>query len=145
VTSKEERILVAISDDATNGLLALPALSCLVRSLAQSSYQVDLLTGPQGRLMAQLFCKSLNVIDESGFISTKGLYQQLKENGYASYICLSPERRHRWLGWRLGIAQRYSTGFGQRLLWDGEAIGRVAQPNTIRQGYEALVQRFFER
>lgn len=138
----KERILVAISDDATDGLLALPALSCLVRSLAQASYQVDLLTGSQGRVMTQIFCKSLQVIDESEFISIRGLHQQLKEIGYDAYICLSPKRRYRWLGWRLGIAQRYSTGFGQRLLWDGEAIGRVAQPNILRQGYDSLVQRF---
>lgn len=137
-----ERILVAISDDANDGLLALPALSCLIRSVNQSSYQVELLTGAQGRLIAQIFSAALPVIDESEYISSRALYQKLKENGYAGYICLSPKRRHRWLGWRLGIAQRYSTGFGQRLLWDGEAIGRVAQPNILRQGYDNLVQRF---
>ncbi|MFM2486982.1 glycosyltransferase family 9 protein [Celerinatantimonas yamalensis] len=135
------RVLVAISDIASEGLLALPALVRLIHSLP--NIQIELLAGHESLSFLELLPDKLPVIDEFAFSSPRLRYQALKQRDYQGYLCLSPRSRHRWLGWRLG-SKRFSPGLGTRRFWDGEAIGRLSQPWLLRQAYDQVVDDYLQ-
>lgn len=138
-----QRILVAISNLPGESMLAWPALQCLVRSLPDA--QVDLLAERSSAALALLVPGISSVIDETNERYHQGMRafrKELKLSHYDIYLCLSPRIKHHWLGWQLGIRQRYVPVLNLRRFWDGEAIGRPAEPILQRYTYEAVVNEF---
>lgn len=134
------RILVAISDIASESLLAWPALTLLLKAYPHG--QISLLTASRGLSLSELFTEQFQVINDDQFTTMKARLAALNQANFQAYICLSPKRMHRWLGLRLGIKKRFSTHFAYRLWWDGEAFGRRAQPLQLRLAYQHVAEQF---
>lgn len=137
------RILVAMSDVSSDGMLAWPALQMLIRSLPEGA-QVDLLAGRSSGLLAAGISGVAHVFDETALLKQQGaryLRKQLRAQHYQVFLCLSPIWKHRWLGLFLGIKQRFIPQIGRRRFWDGEAIGRPVGPMRWRRAYEEVVHR----
>ncbi|CAG8999708.1 MAG: hypothetical protein CENE_01687 [Candidatus Celerinatantimonas neptuna] len=138
-----QRILVAVSNVPGESMLAWPALQCLIRSLPDA--QIDLLAERSSAALALLVPGISSVIDETNERYHQGMRafrKELKSSHYDAYLCLSPKMRHHWLGWRLGIRKRCVPVLNFRRFWDGEAIGRPAEPILLRHSYETVVNEF---
>ncbi|MFM2481333.1 glycosyltransferase family 9 protein [Celerinatantimonas sp. YJH-8] len=144
--ASSQRILVAISDISGDGMLAWPALQMLVRSYP--GCHIDLLAGRSSALLAAGLEGIEQIYDETLLrqqLGARRLRQQLRHQQYSDYLCLSPLRRHRWLGRLLGIHFRFLPTRGRRRFWDGEAIGRPIGPMCWRRVYEKVVLQCLQK